>query len=63
MQHNTPFYMFNKDNMEHVTQVNQGHVDHLGSLFDKDDVTDFRRSLIKVRQCEMRFKTTVTLFL
>jgi len=23
--HNAPFYMFNKDNLEYVTQVNQGH--------------------------------------
>jgi len=32
VRHNTPFYMFNKDIMEHVTQVKQGHVECLGSL-------------------------------
>ena len=25
MRHNTPFYISNKGNMEHVTQVKQGH--------------------------------------
>jgi len=48
MQHNTPFYMFNKDNMEHVTQVKQGHVMWLR---------------LKFWPYEMSFKTTVTLFL
>ena len=29
MQHNAPFYMFNEDNIEHVTQVKQSHVEWL----------------------------------
>ena len=39
MQHNTPFYMFNKDNMKHVTWVKQGHMECMGFLFGKDDIT------------------------
>jgi len=39
VQQNTPFYMFNKDNMEHASQVKRGHVECGGSLFGKDDVT------------------------
>jgi len=39
--------MFNKDNMEQVTQAKQGHLECLGSLFDKDDVT-FQSFSIKV---------------
>ena len=47
MRHNTPFYMFNKDNMEQITQVKQSSMERLGSLFGKDDVT-FQRLSIKV---------------
>ena len=39
MRYNTPLYMLNKDNMEHVIQVKQGHVECLGSLFGKYDAT------------------------
>ena len=39
MRHNTPLYTFNKENMEHLTRVKQGHVKCLASLFGKDDVT------------------------
>jgi len=67
MRQNTPFYMFNKDNMEHVTQFKQCHVKCLGSLFGKDDVIlkFFEDSRLKFWPCEMlpNFKTTVTLFL
>ena len=66
MRHNTPFYMFNKHNMEHITQIKQGHVECLGSLFGKDDVT-FRRCSIKVLAMQdtskASFKATVNLFL
>jgi len=36
--HNRPFYTFNKDNIEYVTQVNQGHSECLVAMFVKDDV-------------------------
>ena len=35
----TQDHFFNKDNMEHVAPVKQTHVECLGSLFGKDDVT------------------------
>ena len=66
MWHKTPFYMFNKDHMEHVTQVKQDHVECLGSLFGKDDTT-FRSFPIKISAMwdarKASFKATVTLFL
>ena len=39
MRHNTLFYTFNKDNIEHVIKVKQGHGECLASMFVKDDVT------------------------
>ena len=39
MGHNTPFYTFNKDNIEHLSQVKQGHGECLASMFVKYDVT------------------------
>ena len=42
MLHNKPFYTFNKDNIEHVTPVKQGHGECLASIFVKYHIT-FRR--------------------
>jgi len=69
MPQNTPFYEFNKDIMEYVKQIKQGHLKCLESLFAKDDVTfrGFPKISIKVsamwNATKTSFKTTVTLFL
>jgi len=69
MRHNTPLYMFNKDNMEHATQVKQGQ----GVVFGVFVWQRWRHipkfsedSRLKFRPCEMLAKqvlNTVTLFL
>jgi len=55
IRHNTPFYTFNKDNLEKVTQVKQGHGECLSSKLVKYDVT-LRRFSIKAVGCEMLAK-------
>jgi len=55
MRHNTLCYMFNKYDIEYLTQVKQGHAVCLESLFVKDDVT-FRSFSIKAVGCEMLAK-------
>ena len=58
MRQNTPFYTFNKDNIEHVTQLKQDHGECLGSLSIKHDVI-FRsipKILNKAVRCEMLAK-------
>jgi len=44
--HNRPFYKLNRDSVEYVTQVKQGHRECLASMFVKYDIT-FRRFPIK----------------
>ena len=58
MRHNTPIYTFNKDKVEHETQVKQEHGEWLSSMFVKQDVT-FRKFSIKAVAyflCEMLAK-------
>ena len=55
MRNNTPFYTFNKDKIEHVTQLKQGHVECLhfclSNMTSHSEV--FWRFSIKAVACEM----------
>jgi len=54
--------MFNKDNRARVTQVKQGHVEYVGSLFGKDDVIFSINVSAMWDASKASFQNTVTLF-